>query len=129
MNAKITDFGLAREVENYYKMPTPKGRSLPLRFLAPESLNSFKFLKESDVWMFGCLCWEIITGTQPYNSIADHITAANSVKSGSSLRNEWELYKRVIPKGLIELLKQCHEHEPSKRPSFTQIKKQLPQCF
>lgn len=66
-SVKISDFGLAREVnsKDYYKMGGSK--MLPIRWMAPETLISNVFTTKSDVWSFGILMGEILTsGERPY---------------------------------------------------------------
>jgi len=50
----LADFGLSRWVEDqsYYK--ASKGK-LPIKWMAPESINFRRFTTASDVWMFGQL--------------------------------------------------------------------------
>lgn len=56
---KLADFGLSRWIEDnsYYK--ASKGK-LPIKWMAPESINFRRFTTASDVWMFGMLILRII---------------------------------------------------------------------
>lgn len=56
---KLADFGLSRVLDNqsYYK--SSKGK-LPIKWMAPESINFRKFTTASDVWMFGIWIFIII---------------------------------------------------------------------
>lgn len=61
---KISDFGLAREVENMYQL---QEQTLPIRWCAPEIFTLNQHTIKSDVWAFGVTCYEIITfGKTPY---------------------------------------------------------------
>ena len=62
---KITDFGLAREA---YKT-TRMSAAGTYAWMAPEVIKSSTFSKASDVWSYGILLWEILTGETPYKGI------------------------------------------------------------
>ena len=62
---KITDFGLARESANTTKMSAAGTYA----WMAPEVIKSSTFSKASDVWSFGVMLWELLTGQTPYKGI------------------------------------------------------------
>lgn len=49
---KLADFGLSRWVEDQSYYTSSKGL-LPIKWMAPESINFRRFTTASDVWMFG----------------------------------------------------------------------------
>ena len=47
---KVADFGLARDIySNEYYRAENKSRPLPVKWMAPEALDDFKFTTKSDV--------------------------------------------------------------------------------
>jgi len=49
------------------QLDNDSGRLFPLRWLAPETLRYARYSRESDIWAFGVLLWEIFTNAQhPY---------------------------------------------------------------
>ncbi|CAD6192626.1 unnamed protein product [Caenorhabditis auriculariae] len=62
--AKVADFGLSVKAY-YYEMTTAE--NLPTRYLPPESLTSYSFKAESDVYAYGHLVCEVFNKCQmPY---------------------------------------------------------------
>ncbi|PNJ38416.1 MAP3K11 isoform 4, partial [Pongo abelii] len=62
---KITDFGLARE----WHKTTQMSAAGTYAWMAPEVIKASTFSKGSDVWSFGVLLWELLTGEVPYRGI------------------------------------------------------------
>jgi serine/threonine protein kinase len=64
--AKISDFGLARKLENgVYKDSQLIG--LPIRWTAPEALRDGIFSTKSDIWSYAIFLYEVFSyGEKPY---------------------------------------------------------------
>ncbi|XP_055352888.1 platelet-derived growth factor receptor beta-like [Paramacrobiotus metropolitanus] len=76
---KICDFGLAKQ-RSEYRMANQNAR-VPVRWMAPESLEQGLFSEKSDVWSFGVVIWEIFTfGAVPYKEAITEI-GSQSVKT------------------------------------------------
>uniref|UniRef100_A0A671PIG2 Proto-oncogene tyrosine-protein kinase receptor Ret n=1 Tax=Sinocyclocheilus anshuiensis TaxID=1608454 RepID=A0A671PIG2_9TELE len=117
---KISDFGLSRDVyeeDSYVKRS--KGR-IPVKWMAIESLFDHIYTTQSDVWSFGVLLWEIVTlGGNPYPGIAPE-RLFNLLKTG---------YRMEKPENctdeMYNLMLRCWKQEPDKRPTFSDISKEL----
>lgn len=62
---KITDFGLARETHHTTRMSVCGTYA----WMAPEVIQASTFSKSSDIWSYGVLLWELLTGEMPYKNI------------------------------------------------------------
>nr|XP_053652813.1 uncharacterized protein LOC128702557 isoform X5 [Cherax quadricarinatus] len=116
---KLADFGLSRWVEeqSYYK--ASKGK-LPIKWMAPESINFRRFTSASDVWMFGVCMWEILMlGVKPFQGIKNN-DVLKRIDNGERLA-----LPPNCPPRLYSLMSLCWTYEPSKRPLFKEIKEVL----
>ncbi|KAL4231275.1 hypothetical protein ACF0H5_008855 [Mactra antiquata] len=119
-HAKISDFGLTRDVyETNVYQPT-SGRKLPYKWMAIESLFTQRFTIKSDVWSFGIVLWEIVTlGGSPYPSIP--------LKDLYGLLNEG--YRMEKPENcsakLYQIMISCWHPNPNSRPSFSELRVEL----
>ncbi|CAK4105358.1 unnamed protein product [Aphanomyces euteiches] len=86
------------------------------RVKAPEVLGNEKYTEKADVFSFGILMWECLTGKCPYEGMPQ-IQAAQRI-----LKNELRpAIPRSCPAYLAKLMKTCWAHDPQVRPSFLQI--------
>ncbi|KAI2805494.1 hypothetical protein BLOT_004491 [Blomia tropicalis] len=63
---KLTDLGLAQEFTHSTKM----SQCGTYAWMAPESITESRFSKSSDVWSFGVVLWELLTGQIPYRDFS-----------------------------------------------------------
>ncbi|XP_077086213.1 protein tyrosine kinase 2aa isoform X23 [Siphateles boraxobius] len=116
---KLGDFGLSRYMEDssYYK--ASKGK-LPIKWMAPESINFRRFTSASDVWMFGVCMWEILMfGIKPFQGVKNN-DVIGRIENGERLA-----MPQNCPPTLYSLMTKCWAYDPSKRPRFTELKTQL----
>ncbi|KAM0029376.1 putative protein kinase TKL-Pl-6 family [Helianthus debilis subsp. tardiflorus] len=112
---KVGDFGLSKIKRNTLVSGGVRG-TLP--WMAPELLNgsSNKVSEKVDVFSFGIVLWEILTGEEPYANM--HYGAIIGGIVNNTLRPP-------IPKDCDgewrRLMEQCWAPNPMLRPSFTEI--------
>ncbi|KAL7045057.1 hypothetical protein ACKWTF_002144 [Chironomus riparius] len=113
---KLADFGLSRWVEDQSYYTSSKGL-LPIKWMAPESINFRRFTTASDAWMFAVCTWEILMyGVKPFQGIK------NSEVIGKLENGERLALPPNCPPRLYSLMSQCWSYEPAKRPDFKNIK-------
>lgn len=119
---KISNFGSARmlrEDEEECHVVT-KGK-LPVRWMAPESIEYQKYSERSDVWSFGVLLWEIMTnGTLcPYRGVSVRRLPA-LLRCGQRLHQG-----RDCPDDMYNVMKRCWDIDEFARPTFAELEEQL----
>ncbi|XP_039745848.1 focal adhesion kinase 1 isoform X4 [Pararge aegeria] len=116
---KLADFGLSKMVEDksYYKASRGK---LPIKWMAPESINFRRFTTASDCWMFGVCMWEILMlGVKPFSGVKNN-DVIGKLENGERLA----LPPRCPPR-LYSVMSRCWAYEPSQRPTAHQLKETL----
>ncbi|KAL0127024.1 hypothetical protein PUN28_005394 [Cardiocondyla obscurior] len=109
---KITDFGLAREV---YKT-TRMSAAGTYAWMAPEVIKKSTFSKASDVWSYGVLLWELLTGETPYKGID-----ALAVAYGVAVNKLTLPIPSTCPQPWRLLMEACWASDSHARPGFTEI--------
>lgn len=116
---KISDFGLARDIQNqdYYRKNTD-GRQ-PIKWMPPEALFFGLYTIQYDVWSYGVLLWEIMTlGGTPYPSIPNVMQLFNLLQTG--YRMEKPFY---CSQEMYSIMQDCWNDNPSNRPNFNELMK------
>jgi serine/threonine protein kinase len=112
---KISDFGMSRILQEQQEGKTQSTLG-PVRWMAPESISQRTYSKQSDVWTFGIVVWEIIAQKEPH-------LAVNPVDIGRLIRDQ-NLTPKIpedCPQKLQEIMTLCWKRDPNERPSIEHI--------
>uniref|UniRef100_M4A2E6 receptor protein-tyrosine kinase n=1 Tax=Xiphophorus maculatus TaxID=8083 RepID=M4A2E6_XIPMA len=119
--AKICDFGLARDIMNDSNYVVKGNARLPVKWMAPESIFDCVYTVQSDVWSYGILLWEIFSlGQSPYPSMAVDTRFYKMVKRGYQMSQP-----DFAPLEMYAIMKMCWNLEPTKRPTFSKIRQMI----
>ena len=124
LRAKICDFGMVKTRSSSSQPMT--GLIGTAHWMAPEVLMSKPIYDEKvDVYSFGIILWELLTGQVPYGNMSTAKIAISVVEKG--LRPE---IPENTPPGVRELITMCWDTDPNKRPSMDFVLSELlkPEC-
>ncbi|GMJ05640.1 serine/threonine/tyrosine kinase 46 [Hibiscus trionum] len=110
---KVADFGVARVKSQSGVMTAETGT---YRWMAPEVIEHKPYDHKADVFSFGIMLWELLTGKLPYEYLTPLQAAVGVVQK--SLRPT--IPKHSNPK-LSQLLERCWQQDPTLRPDFSEI--------
>ncbi|XP_062621603.1 macrophage-stimulating protein receptor-like [Saccostrea cucullata] len=113
----VADFGLSRDIyeKNYYCVSN-KNCKLPVKWMAPESLEKGLFTTQSDVWSFGVVLWELVTrGNKPYPEV-DGWDMLRFLKMNRKLQQP-----QYCPDVLYSVMSRCWDLDPDRRPIFPEL--------
>ncbi|XP_065842852.1 uncharacterized protein [Oscarella lobularis] len=117
---KVSDFGLTRAVyeDGAYSQKTT--RRLPFRWMSIEAILHRLFTEKSDVWSFGVVLWEIFTfGCFPYPCMSSK-DILSLLRRGNRLD-----CPENCSREMYDLMSECWNAEPEKRPLFEQLSQLL----
>ncbi|XP_009334459.2 LOW QUALITY PROTEIN: serine/threonine-protein kinase STY46 [Pyrus x bretschneideri] len=110
---KVADFGIARVQAQSGGMTAETGT---YRWMAPEVIEHRPYNHTADVFSFGVVLWELLTGKLPYENLTPLQAAVGVVQKG--LRPTIPRHTNPV---LMELMERCWQQDPSLRPEFSEI--------
>jgi len=111
--AKIVDFGVAKLTERVGErsalsgITTPTSRVGTTAYMSPEQVEGKKLDRRTDVFSFGVVLYELLTGTNPFAVAQYADTLHNVVHLEPSMER--------IPRQLQKIVRRCLSKEPERR--------------
>jgi serine/threonine-protein kinase len=117
---KVLDFGLAKAfagenaglASTNVLTGTQQGVILGTpAYMSPEQATGQEIDKRTDIWAFGCVVYEMLSGRQPFpgESVTDVVTGILSREP------DWNALSETAPDNLRRLLRRCLEKDPKRR--------------
>jgi len=122
---KILDFGLAKALQTggggeVDASLSPTITSLSTRagvilgtaaYMSPEQARGDEVDRRADVWAFGCVLLELLTGGSPFQEATVSDTLASILRS----EPDWDRLPRETPAAVRRLLRRCLDKDPRRR--------------
>src|SRR5262249_28296060 len=141
--AKILDFGLAKALDPSAAMPSSVSLSPTITspamtqagiilgtaaYMSPEQAKGRLADKRSDIWAFGCVLFEMLTGARPFQASRTVQAGSSAAKPGEEVETiaetlasvimkdpDWSLLPIDTPPAIHRLLRRCLEKDRRKR--------------
>ena len=123
-HVKLLDFGLARAFApeapepDLSRSPTlttdpnvPGVISGTVPYMSPEQARGGEIDKRTDIWAFGCVLYEMLTGRRAFSGA----TAAETFAAIFELDPDWGLLPARTPGNVRELLRRCTQKDRNRR--------------
>jgi Tol biopolymer transport system component/predicted Ser/Thr protein kinase len=127
---KVLDFGLAKALEpgsglrppgsaQIADSPTITSPAMTVHgmilgtaaYMSPEQAKGRPVDRRADIWAFGCVLYEMLTGTRAFNG--DDVT--DIITSVMRDRPDWSALPPTTPAAMLTLLRRCLEKDPRNR--------------
>uniref|UniRef100_A0A8C3ANY1 Mitogen-activated protein kinase kinase kinase n=1 Tax=Cyclopterus lumpus TaxID=8103 RepID=A0A8C3ANY1_CYCLU len=110
---KISDFGTSKELSD---KSTKMSFAGTVAWMAPEVIRNEPVSEKVDIWSFGVVLWELLTGEIPYKDVD-----SSAIIWGVGSNSLHLPVPSTCPDGFKILMKQTWQSKPRNRPSFRQI--------
>jgi len=113
---KVLDFGLAKAVGDkavaQQSTVTQPGRVMGTpAYMSPEQARGKSTDHHTDIWSFGCIMYEMLSGHLPFEGETATDTLARIIER----QPDWEALPQEIPTNIRVLLQRCLEKDPERR--------------
>jgi len=123
---KVLDFGLAKAMEPTNTLSPGASRSPTITspamtepgiilgtaaYMSPEQTRGRPVDKRADIWAFGCVLYETLTGRRPFEGEDVPLTLSNVLQR----EPDWEALPKDVPALVATFLRRCLAKDPRQR--------------
>ena len=119
---KVLDFGLAKVLEPFgassdVSQPPPTAMTQPgmvlgtAAYMSPEQARGLAVDKRTDIWAFGCVLYETLTGRAVFSGD----TLSDTIAAIFDREPHWKALPEHTPSSVRRLLRRCLEKDPKRR--------------
>ena len=123
---KVLDFGLAKAMEptgvaspSVSQSPTITTPAMTqagmilgtAAYMSPEQARGKPVDKRADIWAFGCVLYEMLTGKRAFGGEDVSLTLADVMKGEA----DWQALPATLPPGIRTVLTRCLQKDPKQR--------------
>jgi serine/threonine protein kinase len=120
-NSAAATVDQADQHEDYYKSA---GGVFPVRWTAPESMETLRFSPASDVWSFGIVVIELmVNGETPYHGMSNPDVMKMTMSGGRHAKPP------LCTAAIYSILLKCWAVDPAERPTFGALAATLKQLI
>ena len=120
---KVLDFGVAKVDAPCADSPAPRAGATPGTmagllvgtpgYMSPEQVHGSNVDHRADIWAFGCLCWELLSGARAFPGDTD----ADAMAAVVERQPDWDALPAATPHAVRALLERCLQKDASLRPA------------
>ena len=124
-SVKVLDFGLAKAIGAHSAIAAERAHSPTVTadataaglilgtaaYMAPEQARGRTVDKRADIWAFGVVLWEMLTGRPLFGGE----TLTDTLAAVLTREIDWSQLPGSTPPALVDLLRRCLERDPKKR--------------
>lgn len=124
---KITDFGYSKFYDSQESIENSITGIGTIQYMAPELFRDVCYNNKIDVYAFGVLMYEVVTGKMAYKELLeadDFNTFYFAQKIRKGLRPTFDPSDSINP-NFKEMIESCWSHDPKDRPTFEEIFEKL----
>ncbi|RHZ78285.1 hypothetical protein Glove_166g118 [Diversispora epigaea] len=120
----ISDFGLSKQIGTNPNNPEKKNIFGVLPYIAPEVLSGEEYTKAADVYSFGIIAYEMVTGFPPYLDIPHDKDLAMKICNGLRPKIPFHTLKLIT-----RMIMRCWDARITHRPTLEELYHELSKYY